>query len=167
MKLLSMKKAVVVAVVAAIVGVGAVCAHPELVQQHWKPAAVVAFISCAAYSLMKIMEYMEYIEMDLQWIGEKCTYMKRRVDSGLAKSGDVCRHVQKLLEEFNEDMNEGKTKASKWWWVERRLRCHFEDFSNSKAMEKSSFEEVKKSWNMLQMLAFIEVLFLVVCIVAN
>ena len=167
MKLVSMqmagwKMAVAGAVVAAIAGAGVAGVLPVSVQQHWKPAAGVAFSCFVAYSLMKIMEYIEYIEMDLQWIGEKCTYMERRVDSGLAKHGDVCRHVQQLFEEFDEGKNEGKTQESKWWWVERRLRSLFEDFSNSKAMEKSSFEEVKQSWSLLQMLAFINVLFLVV-----
>ena len=39
----------------------------------------------------------------------------------------------------------------KWWWVERRLRQLYEDFSNSKAMEKCSYEAVKLTWSMLQL----------------
>ena len=53
--------------------------------------------------------------------------------------------------EFDAARNEGKTDEVKWWWVERRLRQLYEDFSNSKAMEKCSYEVVKKTWSMLQL----------------
>ena len=53
--------------------------------------------------------------------------------------------------DFDEAANAGKTLAVRWWWVERRLRGLYEDFSNSKAMEKCNYEVVKKTWSMMQL----------------
>ena len=66
----------------------------------------------------------------------------RPIDAAAAKSGDVCRHLQQVFLEFDVSLNEGQTVEMKWWWVERRLRQLYEDFSNCKVMEKRSYEVV-------------------------
>ena len=57
----------------------------------------------------------------------------------------------KCFLEFDEAANPGLTVEVKWWWVDRMLRQLYEDFSNSKAMDKCSYEVVKKTWSMLQL----------------
>ena len=50
------------------------------------------------------------------------------MDAGATKVSDVCRHLQQMFEEFDEDVNEGRTVEAKWWWVQRRIRSVFEVF---------------------------------------
>ena len=151
MKLLSMKMSVGVAVVAAIVGAATVGLAADQVQNWWRPLAAVAVVAFVAYILQQMLKIMKVMKHDLRWIAEKCSYIEKRMDAAAAKSGDICRHLQQVFLEFDADKNAGKTEEVKWWWVERRLRSLYEDFSNCRAMEKCSFEVVKKTWSMLQL----------------
>ena len=151
MQYLSMKQAVGVAVVAAIVGAATVGIGVEQVQDRWRPVAAVAVVAFVAYCLLKMLQIMKLLQYQTKWIGEKCSYMEKRMDAAAAKSSDVCRHLQQVFVEFDADKNGGKNEEMKFWWVERRLRAVYEDFSNCRAMEKCSFEMVKKTWSMLQL----------------
>ena len=151
MKSFSMKMAVGVAVVAAIFGAGTVGIGVEQVQNAWRPVVAVATVGFVAYFLMKMLQIMQVMKSHMKWIADKCNYIEKRMDAAAAKSGDICRHLQQIFLEFNAEQNEGKTLEVKHWWVERRLRSLYEDFSNSKAMQKCSFEVVKKAWSMLQL----------------
>jgi hypothetical protein len=148
---LSMKMVVGVAVVAAFVGGAIVGFEAPTLWSNWQPIAASAVVAFVGYILMKMLQIMKKLKHELQWIGEKCTYIEQRIDAAAAKSGDICRHLQQVFLEFDAARNEGKTDEVKWWWVERRLRQLYEDFSNSKAMEKCSYEVVKKTWSMLQL----------------
>jgi hypothetical protein len=142
---LSMKMAVAVAVVAALAGASV------SFEGHWKPLAAGAIVAFVGYLMVQMLQIMKRMRQDLKWIGEKCSYMEQRMDAAGAKSGDVCRHLNQVFLEFDEAKHVGKSDEVKWWWVERRLRQLYEDFSNSKAMEKCSYEVVKKTWSMLQL----------------
>jgi hypothetical protein len=93
---------------------------------------------------MKMLQIMKKLKHELQWIGEKCTYIEQRIDAAAAKSGDICRHLQQVFLEFYPDRNEGKTDEVKWWWVERRLRQLFiiskDSFADSYTLVPSNSE---------------------------
>ena len=105
------------------------------------------FAAIAVRSSMQIKK----MEKRLAFIGEKCCYMEKRMDAGAAKVSDVCRHLQQMFEEFDEDVNEGRTVEAKWWWVQRRIRSVFEDFCCSATMLRMDFTQVKAVWSLLQM----------------
>ena len=151
-----MKIAVLVAVVAAMAAsAGVATAGVEQVQallvKHWRPLVEVHAAAFVAYFLVKMLKVMKKVKNSVDWIADKFTYIEKRIDAAAAKSGDVCRHMQQVFLEFDEAANAGLTVEVKWWWVERRLRQLYEDFSNCKAMEKCSYEVVKKTWTMLQL----------------
>jgi len=151
MQFKSMKMAALVAVVAATVGGATVGIGVETLWNNWRTAAEVLVVAFAAYATMKMLKVMEKVVDELQWISEKCKYIEQRMDAAAAKTADVCRHLQQVFLEFDLELNEAQTVEMKWWWVERRLRQLFEDFSNCKAMEKCSYGVVKKTWSMLQL----------------
>ena len=137
MKLLDMKIAVVVAVAAAVAGVAiAGVEQAQALLVNWRPLVGGPAAVFVAYFLVRILQIMKHL---------KCTYIEQRIYAAAAKSGDVCRHMQKVFLELDEAANPGLTVEVKWWWVERRLRQLYEDFSNSKAMDKCSSEVVKKT----------------------
>ena len=151
-----MKIAVLVAVVAVVAAsAGVATARVEQVQaflvKHFRPLVEVHAAAFVAYFLVRMLKVMKMMKNSMKWIADKCTYIEQRIDAAAAKSGDVCRHMQQVFLEFDEAANHGLTVEVKWWWVERRLRQLYEDFSNSKAMEKCSYEVVKKTWSMLQL----------------
>jgi hypothetical protein len=151
MQFKSMKMAGLVAVFAAIVSGAAASIGVETLWNNWRAiggGVCVAFAVCVAIKMLKIM--VQVVD-ELQWIAEKCKYIEKRMDAAAAKSADVCRHLQQVFLEFDFELNEAQTVEMKWWWVERRLRQLFEDFSNCKAMEKCSYGVVNRSWSMLQL----------------
>ena len=151
MQFKSMKMAGLVAVIAATLGGATASFGVETLWNNWRAiggGVLVAFAVCVAIKMLKIM--MQAVD-ELQWIAEKCKYIEKRLDAAAAKSTDVCRHLQQVFLEFDLELNEAQTVEMKWWWVERRLRQLFEDFSNCKAMEKCSYGVVKKTWSMLQL----------------
>jgi hypothetical protein len=38
---------------------------------------------------MKMLQIMKKLKHELQWIGEKCTYIEQRIDAAAAKSGET------------------------------------------------------------------------------
>lgn len=151
MQPLNMKMALGVAVVAALLGGAIAGLGVETVKNHLLPIGAGAAAVFVAYCLLKMLKLMKLMKTELHWISEKCRYIEKRIEAAAAKSGDVCRHLQQVFLEFDADLNQGQTMEMKWWWVERRLRQLYEDFSNSKAMEKCSYEAVKLTWSMLQL----------------
>jgi hypothetical protein len=148
---LNMKMALGVAVVAALLGGTIAGLGVETVKNHLLPIGAGAAAVFVAYCLLKMLKLMKQMKDELHWISEKCRYIEKRIDAAAAKSGDVCRHLQQVFLEFDADLNQGQTMEMKWWWVERRLRQLYEDFSNCKAMEKCSYGVAKKTWSMLQL----------------
>ena len=148
MQFKSMEFAIAVAVLAATVG-GAT--GGQLEKASWKTIGEGVAVAFAAFAGIKVVKLLEAVVDQLQWIGEKCNYIEKRIDASAAKSTDVCRHLQQVFLEFDVELNEAQTVEMKWWWVERRLRQLYEDFSNCEAMEKCSYEDVKKTWSMLQL----------------
>lgn len=167
-----MKMAGGVAVVAAVVGAATVGISQEVVQNWLKPIVAVVVVAFAAHILLKMLQIMQDLQQDLKWIlfecshiekrnaalscdlkwvAEKCSHIERRMEAAAAGSGDMCRHLQHVLLEFNADLLAGNEEAVKWWWVDRRLRALYEDFSNCKAMEKCNFAMVKTAWSLLQL----------------
>ena len=147
------KMALVVAVVAVIAAVGGAAgvAGVERLWNNWMAIGGGALAAFAVFVGIKLLQKLKQIVCELQWIAEKCRYIEKRIDHAAARSGDVCRHLQQVFLEFDVSLNEGQTVEMKWWWVDRRLRQLYEDFSNCKAMEKCSYEVVKKTWSMLQL----------------
>ena len=144
----SMQTAIVVALLAATVG-GVTVGIPE--KANWRTIGEGVVVALAAFAVIKMLKIMEKVVDELQWISEKCKYIEQRMDAAAAKSADICRHLQQVFLEFDVEVNEAQTVEMKWWWVERRLRQLYEDFSNCKAMDKCSYEVVKKTWSMLQL----------------
>jgi hypothetical protein len=154
MNIVTMKMAVAAAVMAAFAGGaslgagGAGAALKSLLVQHGR---AVAGGHIVVYFLMKMLQFMNHLKQNVKCIADKTTYIEQRIDAAAAKSGDIFRHMQQIFLCFDEAANAGKTQAMKWWWVERRLRGLYEDFSNSKAMEKCNYEVVKRTWAMMQL----------------
>ena len=153
MKVANTKLAVVATVMAAIAG-GASLGVEQLksfLVQHGRLLAEGPAAAFVAYILMKMLQIMKNMKHNMKWIADKTTYIEQRIDAAAARSGDICRHMQQVFLDFDEGKKVGKGVAMRWWWVERRLRELYEDFSNSKAMEKCSYEVVKKTWSMMQL----------------
>lgn len=146
MELCSTSMAVAIAGMAVVFGVPAAM-MPEIVK------VVVAF-AVAAFAVvfaLKIFKLVKKMEHHCEFIAEKCSYMEQRMDAGAARIADVCRHMQQIFEEFDEDKNEAKDVESKWWWVQRRFRQLYEDFCSSRTMQFMSFASMKATWSLLQL----------------
>jgi hypothetical protein len=150
MKHLNLQVIVAAAMVAAMLG-GATVGFGRKKLTYLKPIAGGAITASAAFVAINLLQMMKKMKTDLHWIADKCSYIEQRIDKAAAKSGDICRHLQQVFVNFDADKNAAKTMESKFWWVERRLRDLYEDFSNSKAMEKCNYEVVRKTWSMLQL----------------
>ena len=133
MKHLTLQVVVAAAVVAGMLG-GATVGFGRKKLTYWKPIAGGAITAFAAFVAIKLLQMMQKLKTDLHWIADKCTNIEQRTDGTAAKSGDICRHLQQVFIDFDARTNAANTVVSKFWWVERRLRQLYEDFSNSKTM---------------------------------
>ena len=136
----------------AIAGFAVVCGSPAA----WMPETVkviagFAFGAFVVVFAVKVLNLLKKMKQQMEFIAEKCSYMEQRMDAAAAKTSDVCRHVQRIFEEFDEDSNEGVSVESKWWWVQRRMRAVCEDFCSSRTMESMNFISVKATWSLLQL----------------
>lgn len=145
-----MKMAVAIAVFAVGCGCGGIAASAEMVEIV-KQIGVLAFGVFAVVYLLKMFKMVKHLKEECSFIAEKCSYMEKRMDAGNARIGDLCRHMVQVFEEFDEDLNEAKDEASKWWWVQRRMRNLYEDFCCSANMHGVAFQSVKHLWSLLQL----------------
>jgi hypothetical protein len=137
-------KGVVGAVVAASFAVTAVLKVEDVVK-----FAVVGGCFGLAWALKKVLKNMEYMMDKMQVVVEKCSYMEARMDKGAGKVSDCCRHLQKTFEEFHEDMNCGETRKEKWWWVCRRVRDIYEDFTGALMQKGLGYKSLTGAWSLV------------------
>ena len=101
-------------------------------------AAVAAVLG--GWVLLKVWQAVQEICSNLVYISMKVQYMEARMDAGGGQSGDVCRHVAQLLEEFVEEL-------SSKWWLERKLRAVFEAYE--KANAGMELKDLLACWRLL------------------
>ena len=102
-----------------------------------------------AWALKKVMENMGHMLEMMQVVVEKCTYMEARMDKGAGKVSDCTRHLQKTFEDFDEGLNSGGTMKEKWWWVCRRVRDTYEDFTGALMQKGCSFKSLTGAWSLV------------------
>lgn len=68
------------------------------------------------------------------------------MDKGAGKVSDCCRHLQQTFENFDEDLNSGGTLQEKWWWVCRRVRDIYEDFTGALMQKGLQYKSCQGAW---------------------
>lgn len=134
--------------------VGAVVAVSLAVTSSMKVEGVVKFGIVGggfgvAWAMKTIMQNMNYMMEMMQTLVEKCTYMEARMDKSAGKVSDCCRHLQQTFEVFDEDLNQGGTMKEKWWWVCRRVRETYEDFTGALMQKGCSFKSLTGAWSLV------------------
>ena len=102
-----------------------------------------------AWAMKTVLQNMNYMMEMMQVLMEKCTCMEARMDKGAGRVSDCCRHLQKTFEAFDADMNSGSTMKEKWWWVCRRVRETYEDFTGALMQKGCSFKSLTGAWSLV------------------
>ena len=100
-------------------------------------------------ALLKALQHMETMMGMMQTLVEKCTYMEQRMDKGAGKLSDCCRHLQQTFEAFEVSLNPGGSLKQKWWWVSRRVRNIYEDFTGALMQKGLEFKSVSGAWSLV------------------
>ena len=124
----ALKALVVLAAVAAVLGGG--------LQGGLAGAATLV----GGYVVLKVWQALQEICSNTVYISMKAKYMEKRMDVGGGQSGDICRHMAQLLEEFVEEL-------SSKWWLERKLRAVFEAYQ--KAHAGMELKDLLACWRLL------------------
>ena len=108
-----------------------------------------AAVAVAVVVIVKLLKHMQCMEEMVQTLVEKCSYMEQRMDKAQGKVSDVCRHLSRTFADFDPAANYAVTLKEKWWWVCRRVRDCYEDFSGALMEKGLTFEGCTGAWSLL------------------
>lgn len=108
-----------------------------------------AAMAVAVAVIAKLLKHMQCMEQMVQVLVEKCSYMEARMDKGAGKVSDVCRHLSRTFADFDPAANYAGSLKEKWWWVCRRVRDCYEDFSGALMEKGLNFEGCTGAWSLL------------------
>ena len=132
------------AIVVAVIAVAAVL-KGETVMEF----AAFAGLAFAAVVGVKALQTMKYMETMMEVVVQKCTYMEARMDKGAGRVQDVCRHMSQTFADFEEKVNFGHTLKEKWWWVCRRVRDTYEDFTGALMQKGLQYKAMTGAWSLV------------------
>ena len=132
------------AIVVAVIAVAAVL-KGETVMEF----AAFAGLAFAAVVGVKALQTMKYMETMMEVVVQKCTYMEARMDKGAGRAQDVCRHMSQTFADFEEKVNSGFTLKEKWWWVCRRVRDTYEDFTGALTQKGLEYKAMTGAWSLV------------------
>ena len=132
------------AIVVAVIAVAAVL-KGETVMEF----AVFAGLAFVAAVSVKALQTMKYMETMMEAVVQKCSYMEARMDKGAGRVHDVCRHLSQTFAGFEEKVNLGHTLKEKWWWVCRRVRDTYEDFTGALMQKGLQYKAMTGAWSLV------------------
>ena len=132
------------AIVVAVIAVAAAL-KGETVMEF----AAFAGLAFAAVVGVKALQTMKYMETMMEVVVQKCTYMEARMDKGAGRVQDVCRHMSQTFADFEEKVNFGHTLKEKWWWVCRRVRDTYEDFTGALMQKGLQYKAMTGAWSLV------------------
>ena len=85
----------------------------------------------------------------MEVVVQKCSYMEARMDKGAGRVHDVRRHLSQTFAGFEEKVNLGHTLKEKWWWVCRRVRDTYEDFTGAPTQKGLQYKAMTGAWSLV------------------